>query len=361
MTVPEDSDDRSVLDILGFGTPANPEAVGASPESARPSSPSGDLAVAAPLTRRELRERERAGTIEPVGEPFSPSGTAVAEDGAGKAGKAGKKAAGRTRRGASSPSRPPRAARRTARATLRRDAVRTTSRKKTFGARLLSFGAMLFAGALAFGMTVPANAFDWTQSGDAELAEAYMTFEPQSAEVDPTMVSFAERDAWTVTSWAEMLRLRYGSRSFDYAVGTGPIRWPFPYAVPISSGFGDRAAPCRGCSTAHSGIDFTPGYGAAIFAIADGTVVDVSSGGTSWGTYVVIQHEIDGQTVFSGYAHMVSGSTPLVVGDPIKVGDFVGLVGATGQVTGAHLHFTIAIGDRMHYVDPFTFLKTYAS
>src|SRR5690606_41647663 len=53
----------------------------------------------------------------------------------------------------------------------------------------------------------------------------------------------------------------------------------------------------------------------AIFSMADGVVVDVSGGGSSWGTYVVIEHQIDGQTVYSGYAHMVSGSSPLAVGE----------------------------------------------
>ena len=335
MTATED-DDRPVLEFLGFGTPA---ALPAAPERAAAELVPAPAAVAAsaPATRRELRDRERSA------ETAAPAGA--------------------RRSAPSSPSRGRAKPRRAAKNTTRRDAVRAAGRpktsKKTIGARLLSFGAMLFAGALALSMTVPANAFD-TGASELQLADS-LAMESQSATVDPTLVSFAERDAWSVTSWAEMLRLRYGNRSFDYTIGTGPIRWPFPYAVPISSGFGDRAAPCRGCSTAHSGIDFNPGYGAAIFAMADGVVVDVSGGGSSWGTYAVIEHQIDGQTVYSGYAHMVSASTPLVVGQEIKVGDFVGLVGATGQATGAHLHFTVAIGDRMHYVDPFTYLKTYAS
>ena len=58
-----------------------------------------------------------------------------------------------------------------------------------------------------------------------------------------------------------MLRLQYGTRDYAYSLGdpNGPIRWPFPYAVPISSGFGERAAPCHGCSSMHMGVDFTPG------------------------------------------------------------------------------------------------------
>lgn len=332
MTVPEEREnDPLVLDILGFGTPARLDPVAAPAEPAQPISASRQI-VSSPLTRRELREQERSVEVVPAA----------------------------SRRGATpSPSKVRSKPRRMAKATTRRDAVRAAGEKKPLGKRLLSFGAMLFAGALAFGLTVPANAFD-DGPADEPLAET-LAMDAQTVEVDPTLVSFSERDAWTVTSWAEMLRLRYGNRSFDYTVGTGPIRWPFPYPVPISSGFGDRAAPCRGCSTAHSGIDFNPGWGAAIFAIADGTVYEHGESGTSWGNYVILQHTIDGQTVFSGYAHMQSGSSPLAVGDEIKVGDFVGLVGATGQATGAHLHFTISLEEPMHYVDPYTYLKTYAS
>jgi len=335
MTSAEDHDDRPVLDILGFGTPPALEPLARPAQPSREFSPSRD-SVSAPLTRRDLREREGRES-------------------------AGRESAGPTvpRRGSAKKPKVRLTSRRLAASATRREAVRGSETKKTLGKRLLSFGAMLFIPALAFGMTVPANAFD-TGVDEVQLAQS-LAMESQSADVDASLVSFSERDAWTVTSWAEMLRLRYGNRSFDYTIGTGAVRWPFPYAVPISSGFGDRAAPCRGCSTAHSGIDFNPGWGAAIFAVADGVVVEHSEGGSSWGNFVVIEHTIDGETVFSGYAHMQSASSPLSVGQEIRVGDFVGLVGATGQATGAHLHFTISIGDRNHFVDPFTFLKRYTS
>jgi murein DD-endopeptidase MepM/ murein hydrolase activator NlpD len=334
MTVPQEREnDPLVLDLLGFGTPAAPGTVSRHEPLEGPGTAEGAL------TRRELRERERAAesTSARAPEPDARRSTPTSS----------------TRTKSPKP-------RRAAKKSNRRDAVRAASApKKSIGKRVLSFGAMLFAGALAVGMTVPANAFDFGND-DPELAES-LALPAQSFAVDPTLVSFSERDTWAVTSWAEMLRLRYGNRSFDYTVGTGPVRWPFPYAVPISSGFGERAAPCRGCSTYHTGVDFAPGNGAAIFAIADGVVVEHSEGGSSWGNFVVIQHEIDGETVFSGYAHMQSASSPLAAGDVIKVGDFIGLVGATGQVTGPHLHFTISIGDRLNYVDPFTYLKLKAS
>jgi murein DD-endopeptidase MepM/ murein hydrolase activator NlpD len=336
MTVPQERDDDPfVFDILGFGTPASLEPVAGPAEPVHPFSPSREVVardvVSAPLTRRELRDRERTSDDVPAPRRSAPTARAKM----------------RTK------------PRRMAKNTSRRDAVRVAgATKKTVGKRLLSFGAMLFAGALAFGLTVPANAFDTT---DEQVLADSLAMESQSVEVDPTLVSFSERDAWSVTSWAEMLRLKYGNRTFEYNPGTGPIRWPFPYAVPISSGFGDRAAPCRGCSTSHSGVDFAPGAGAAIFAVADGVVLEHSASGTSWGHYVVLQHEIDGQVVYSGYAHMQADSSPLNVGDEIKVGDFIGLVGATGQATGAHLHFTISVDQRMNYIDPFAWLKAHAS
>src|SRR5690606_21966680 len=126
------------------------------------------------------------------------------------------------------------------------------------------------------GMTVPASAVQaFFPAPDAELPTALLAQETglvaQSLEMDESApATAASRDGWSVTSWAELLRQRYGTRDYSYTVGSGAIRWPFPYAVPISSGFGERVAPCRGCSTHHQGIDFNPGSGAAIFAIADG-------------------------------------------------------------------------------------------
>ena len=97
-----------------------------------------------------------------------------------------------------------------------------------------------------------------------------------------------------------------------------------------------------------------PGSGTPIYSIAAGVVVDHVDGHGSWGNYVRIQHTVNGRTVISSYAHMQTGSSPLAVGDKIAVGDFVGLVGATGQVTAPHLH--LEIEDDGVRVDPYTWL-----
>jgi len=229
--------------------------------------------------------------------------------------------------------------------------------KKRIGAQLLSMGALLFAAALLIGTTVPANAFIST---DTQLEEAPKTTAGQSVEVsDVAIAADATRASYTVTSYAELLRQKYGSRSYSYTVGTGPIRWPFPYAVPISDGFGERLAPCRYCSSFHNGVDFTPGAGTPIYTIAAGTVVFTEVSNSGFGNHVMIEHQIGGKTVTSMYAHMQMNSSPLVVGQVVQAGEFVGLVGSTGVATGAHLHLEIHINGTP--TDPFAWLKANAA
>jgi murein DD-endopeptidase MepM/ murein hydrolase activator NlpD len=186
--------------------------------------------------------------------------------------------------------------------------------------------------------------------GEGEMsAQSFTVASSQSTQVG------IQRQSWSVTSFAEVLKARYGSRSFTYSTtGTGSIRWPFPTAVPISSGYGDRVAPCRYCSSDHRGVDFVPGNGAPIFAIADGVVTAAEFGG-GYGQYVFLEHDINGREVLTVYAHMQRNSSPLRVGDEIEVGDFIGLVGNTGISTGPHLHFEVRIEGE--YVDPFAWLK----
>lgn len=233
--------------------------------------------------------------------------------------------------------------------------------KPRLGQRFLSLGAMVFAGALLVGMSVPANAF-MTQSsapapGAGAVSDQLVSDIPaQALEVgqDATAIA-ATRDAFTVLSWAEVLTLQYGSRSYEYTVGTGSVRWPFPFASPISDGFGERAAPCDGCSSFHNGVDFTPGGGSPIYAIADGVVTYSEVSDYGFGNHVRIVSTINGEQVEALYAHMQMNSSPLKLGDVVKVGDFIGLVGSTGTSTGSHLHFEIKLNGVN--VDPFAYLQ----
>jgi murein DD-endopeptidase MepM/ murein hydrolase activator NlpD len=232
------------------------------------------------------------------------------------------------------------------------------SRRTKAASSLLSFGAMVFAAALLVGVSIPANAF---MSDAAQIDSSAVTvLEGQSVAVSADAATAATtRAGFTVTSYAELLRARYGNRSYSYTVGTGPVQWPFPYAVPISDGFGERVAPCRGCSSFHKGTDFTPGAGTAIYSVAAGTVSYTEVSDSGFGNNVIIDHVINGVKVQSMYAHMQMNSSPLHVGDVVNVGDFVGLVGETGTAIGAHLHLEIHI--KGVQVDPYAWLKANAA
>jgi murein DD-endopeptidase MepM/ murein hydrolase activator NlpD len=226
---------------------------------------------------------------------------------------------------------------------------------------LLSVAAMLFSGALLVGTTVPANAFITfaaeQPTGGTSTSVVAGAAQKVTVAADAS-VPAAARDSFTVTSYSEVIREKYGTKIHTFSPTAGTIRWPFPYATPISSGYGDRVAPCRGCSSHHNGVDFTPGMGTPIYAIADGVVRESTFGG-SFGQHVYLDHVIDGKQVESVYGHMITGSSPLAVGQTVKVGDLVGLVGSTGASTGAHLHLEIRPDGVA--VDPFAWLEAHAN
>jgi murein DD-endopeptidase MepM/ murein hydrolase activator NlpD len=136
----------------------------------------------------------------------------------------------------------------------------------------------------------------------------------------------------------------YAGRDDLYSISQfTPVQWPIAPTSEVSSGFGWRVAPCRGCSSDHQGVDFTPGEGAPIHVIADGVVVASVAEG-ALGQHVIVQHLINGLMVQSVYGHMIYGSQTVRVGDTVTMGEVLGEVGSTGASTGPHLHFGILPG-----------------
>ncbi|MFE5847486.1 peptidoglycan DD-metalloendopeptidase family protein [Streptomyces niveus] len=102
----------------------------------------------------------------------------------------------------------------------------------------------------------------------------------------------------------------------------------------------------------HTGIDFTVPPGTAIHTIGPGKVVAAGSGG-SYGNQVVIRHP-DG--MFSQYAHMTQ--IKVSKGQSVQGGQIIGLSGATGNVTGPHLHMEVRTGpDYGTDVSPLPYLR----
>ncbi len=104
----------------------------------------------------------------------------------------------------------------------------------------------------------------------------------------------------------------------------------------ISSYFGYRIDPIYGVRKHHDGIDFTAHTGTPIHATGDGVVVKAENSHGGYGKTVEIDH---GFSYKSKYAHM---SKILVkVGQKVKRGQIIGLVGNTGKSTGPHLHYEV--------------------
>ncbi|WP_435595623.1 M23 family metallopeptidase [Streptomyces albogriseolus] len=103
----------------------------------------------------------------------------------------------------------------------------------------------------------------------------------------------------------------------------------------------------------HTGVDFSVPTGTSLKAVGAGTVVSAGWGG-AYGNQVVIQLN-DGH--YAQYAHLSSLSVS--AGQTVSAGQQVGLSGATGNVTGPHLHFEIRTGpDYGSDVDPVSYLRS---
>ena len=116
-----------------------------------------------------------------------------------------------------------------------------------------------------------------------------------------------------------------------------------PLIGTITSRFGVRNPTTPTVPKYHTGIDIAANTGTVFIAAMSGTVVQVSSEG-DYGNHVKIMQD----DVATLYAHC--SKIYVNEGDQIEQGQEIGEVGATGNVTGPHLHFEIRKSDR--YVDP---------
>jgi murein DD-endopeptidase MepM/ murein hydrolase activator NlpD len=105
----------------------------------------------------------------------------------------------------------------------------------------------------------------------------------------------------------------------------------------VGSGFGMRTDPFTGEYTMHSGVDFAAPTGTPIYAAAGG-VVESAERHPEYGNLVKIDH---GNGLSTWYAH--TSKFIVKVGDIVRKGQQIALVGATGRATGPHLHFEVRV------------------
>lgn len=128
----------------------------------------------------------------------------------------------------------------------------------------------------------------------------------------------------------------------------------YPQGRPVKSGwlssyFGKRTDPFTGKPANHTGIDFAGKHGAEIAAVADG-VVTWSGDRYGYGVMVEINH---GNGYSTRYAH--NSENHVAVGDEVRKGQIVALMGETGRATGPNLHFEVLQNGRR--VNPVNFIR----
>jgi murein DD-endopeptidase MepM/ murein hydrolase activator NlpD len=116
----------------------------------------------------------------------------------------------------------------------------------------------------------------------------------------------------------------------------------------ISSGFGERVDPFTGAGEFHEGIDFAAPEGTRIRAVAAGIVTWAGPRG-GYGNMVQIDH---GNGYATRYGH--ADKVLVHVGEMVKRGDALALVGDTGRSTGPHVHFEVLKNG--HEVNPARFV-----
>jgi len=132
-----------------------------------------------------------------------------------------------------------------------------------------------------------------------------------------------------------------------------PSIYPLATRGRITSRFGIRRNPFdrRGIE-GHEGLDLANLPGTPIYAGADGVILKAGVQG-GYGNFVEISHKYGFRT---RYGHLQGFAAQVYPGARVKQGQVIGYVGATGRVTGYHLHYEVLIGTRRVDPEPFVMM-----
>jgi len=147
---------------------------------------------------------------------------------------------------------------------------------------------------------------------------------------------------------ARLDSVKSGIESQQALARATPSIWPLVGRWTYTSAYGDRKDPFTGLTEFHPGLDISADQGVPVHATADGTVQTAAYDG-NYGKAVVLSH---GFSISTRYGHL--SSFAVRPGQVVKRGEIIGYVGATGRVTGAHLHYEILMGGTR--INPITLL-----
>jgi murein DD-endopeptidase MepM/ murein hydrolase activator NlpD len=177
-------------------------------------------------------------------------------------------------------------------------------------ASIVAACAPVYSGGVAAGIALPGVSAATTPSRPpaAEPPAPGEAGDREAAELNPALVAALESLVWPLA-----------------ADGSGLL----------SSSYGDRVHPRSGDPRFHTGLDLRASGGTPVYAAANGTV-SLSGQSGAYGNVVLLDHAGGLQTLYAHHERNLVG-----VGDAVRRGQPIALVGHTGNATGDHLHFEV--------------------
>ena len=188
--------------------------------------------------------------------------------------------------------------------------------------------------------------FDFSQPpamGGPEMALA--PYQPQPLDFVKAIDELSARidDRWAQLDTLQGVMNRGNSESAAFVSGL-PVHSGW-----MSSTFGYRPDPFTGQTAWHNGVDFPGSVGSDVLAVAAG-VVTWSEDREGYGLLVEVNH---GNGYLTRYAH--NSASKVKVGDIVKKGQLLALMGNSGRSTGPHVHFEVYRDGRA--VDPASYIQ----
>jgi len=168
--------------------------------------------------------------------------------------------------------------------------------------------------------------YEMVTGEDGELTSTYEVEYENGEEISRTLVS--EEITKPVVNTVVVAGAQ--SDGTVSVIGTGSLFWPTGPGYSIS----------RGWNGIHKGIDIACATGTPLYAADNGTVVVSGWTNTGYGYYIIVDHGNGMKTLYGHCSTLIA-----TVGEVVRRGQLIALMGSTGNSTGPHIHFEVRLND----------------
>lgn len=176
---------------------------------------------------------------------------------------------------------------------------------------------------------------------EASLPEKKEVSEKNSSSEAQQLLGNTDQEIEGSVGLGKMIQVGLSHAAFSNSSSV-PVYLSVSFAPPLEEGtltseFGERENPFTGETEFHPAVDIAAKEGEAVCAVLSGEILKAEKS-PSYGNYILIDH---GNGIATRYAHLSKLLTE--EGKQILRGEEIGLVGQTGNATGAHLHLELLI------------------